>query len=219
MRIVRYAALLAVLAGCYSPLAQEGAPCAGSDSCPSPQRCVVGRCSLHDASMADASPPEPDASPDAPVDAPPLPIDAMRLPCSATGLACSVAPMTFMCGGNCWVVCTGNVQRETARAACAGWMGVLGEINDPTENGCVAPHVVGTAAWIGLSQSPTATRPGDGWTWNGTTSLVYTNWLSGKPDDGDNNESGAEQCASMRPNGTWDDDACTNSLDFFCERP
>jgi hypothetical protein len=44
-------------------------------------------------------------------------------------------------------------------------------------------------------------------------------WLSGKPDDSDNNESGAEQCASIRTNGTWDDDACNTSLDFFCERP
>jgi hypothetical protein len=219
MRIVRYAALLAVLAGCYSPLAQEGAPCESSDRCPSPQRCVVGQCSLRDAPAADASPPEmPDAAPDASVDAPPPPIDAARLPCSTAGLSCGGTATMFTCGGNCWVVCSGNVPRETARAACAGWMGVPGEINDATENGCVAPHVV-SAAWVGLVQSPGAATPGAGWTWNGTTPLTYTNWQSGKPDDGDNNESGAEQCGSIQANGTWDDNACNKSLDFFCERP
>ena len=110
---MRYAALLAVLAGCYSPIAQEGAPCESSDRCPAPQRCVVGRCSLREAPEVDASPPEiPDASPDAPVDAPPPPIDAMRLPCNATGLSCSGTATTFTCGGNCWVMCTGNVPRE-----------------------------------------------------------------------------------------------------------
>jgi hypothetical protein len=76
------------------------------------------------------------------------------------------------------------------------------------------------ASWIGLTQSNLATSPSTGWTWNGTTPLVYTNWLSGKPDDADNNENGEEQCASIRPNGgTWDDDGCGGSLDFFCERP
>jgi hypothetical protein len=219
MRIVRYAALLAVLAGCYNPVAREGAPCERSDRCPAPQRCVLGQCSLGEAPEVDASPPVmPDASPDAPVDAPPPPIDAMRLPCNATGLSCSGTATTFTCGGNCWVMCTANVPRETARAGCAGWMGVPGEINDAIEEGCVTPHV-SAAAWIGLVQSATATRPGDGWTWNGTTPVTYTNWLAGKPDDGDNRESGAEQCASIRTNGTWDDDACNTPLDFLCERP
>jgi hypothetical protein len=218
MRIVRRCAFLAVLFGCYDPYAREGAPCERSDHCPSPQTCVLGRCSLHDAAI-DAPPPvTPDASPDAAIDAPPPPIDAMRLPCNATGLTCPGTATTFMCGGNCWVLCTGNVQRETARTACVGWMGTLAEINDPGEQTCVNPHIT-ASSWIGLLQSSGSAAPGAGWTWNGTTQLNFTNWLTGKPDDGDNNENGAEQCASIRTNGTWDDDACNSSLDYFCERP
>jgi hypothetical protein len=73
--------------------------------------------------------------------------------------------------------------------------------------------------WVGLFQVLPAALPRDGWTWNTTKPLVYTNWLSGKPDDGDGNENGLEQCASMRPDGFWDDNSCTQTLDFLCERP
>jgi hypothetical protein len=225
MRIVRHrrgqAALLAVLAGCYSPVAQEGAPCDDTNGCPIPQRCVVGRCSLRGAPAVDASLPEPDAPPDAPIDAALPPIDAMRLPCEPTGLSCGGggSATTFMCGGNCWVVCTGNVARDVARAACAGWMGALGEIDNATENGCVAPHVA-SAAWIGLEQAPGTATLGAGWTWNGTVPLAYTNWAANRPDDGSGNETGSEQCADIRAaGGQWDDDTCGTALDFFCERP
>jgi hypothetical protein len=218
MRIVRRCAVfLAVLFGCYEPYAQEGAPCESSDRCPSPQRCVLGRCSLHDAAV-DAPPVMPDAAPDAAIDAPPPPIDAMLLPCNATGLTCGGTATTFMCGGNCWASCTANVPRETARAACAGWTGALAEINDSIEQGCAAPKVT-VAGWIGLLQSPGSATPATGWTWNGTTPLTFTNWIAGKPDDAGNGENGAEQCATIRPGGGWDDDTCSGALDFFCERP
>lgn len=205
--------LLAVLVGCYSPAPREGAPCDTTKQCPMPQRCVLGRCWLGDAPPIDASLERPDA----PVDAA-VPIDAMRPACSTAGLTCSGTPTMFTCGGNCWVRCPTSVSRDTARAACAGWTGGLGEINDATEQSCVA---TGSAAgtWIGLVQNSTATTPGTGWTWNGTTPVIYTHWRSGKPDDADNNENGAEQCASMQLDGTWDDDDCSSPRSFLCERP
>lgn len=215
MRIVRRcAALLGVLAGCYSPFVREGAPCESSDQCPSMQHCVLGSCSTREAPSIDARAPEPDAAIDAA-----LPIDAMRLPCTAAGLACGGGgATTFMCGGDCWVRCTANVTRNSAKTACANWMGALGQIDDPTEETCVAMHVA-VASWIGLVQSDAATTPGMGWTWNDATPVVYTHWSPGKPDDADNNESRDEQCADIRPDGTWDDDGCNQALDFFCERP
>jgi hypothetical protein len=77
----------------------------------------------------------------------------------------------------------------------------------------------GGTAWVGLVQLTTATRPADGWTWNGTTPVVFTNWQSGVPDDRDNDENGAEQCAKIQPDGTWDDVTCSSPINFFCERP
>src|SRR5689334_6765900 len=129
----RCAALMGVLAGCYSPIAREGAPCESSDQCPSAQYCVLGSCSTRNAPMVDASPPEIDMAVDGP------PIDAIvRLPCNTTGLNCrGGTATTFQCGGNCWVRCTAPVPRGTAKTACTGWMGALGEIDDATEDGCV----------------------------------------------------------------------------------
>jgi hypothetical protein len=219
MRTVqRWAALLGVVAGCYNPSPQEGAPCTSSTQCPTPQRCFLGACLLGEPPPVDASPPEHDAA----IDAAP-PIDAMRLPCNTVGLDCGVGnPVTtFTCGGNCWVVCTQNVAADIARARCNSWgMGVLGQIDNLTEQTCVDDAQIGNmGTWIGLSQSATATTTGEGWTWNGVTPLSYTNWLGGKPDDG-GSENGSEQCAAMRfEDGRWDDQECGEAHDFMCERP
>jgi hypothetical protein len=186
--------------------------------CPTPQRCVLGSCSLREAPAVDASVPERPDAPSPPIDAPPPPIDAAPLACSTAGLTCGGTVTMFTCGGNCWVLCTGHAPRDTASAACTGWMGALGQIDDATEQSCVDAHV-NAVAWIGLTQSPTATSPRDGWTWNATNPLVFTHWQSGAPDDADNNENGAEQCAKIQTDGTWDDVTCGSSINFFCERP
>lgn len=206
--------LVSGLAGCYNPPSlQEGAPCQRTEQCPDPQQCVLGRCSLHE-SPADARPPAPDAAIDAPA-------DAMPPVCSTAGLSCAGGTVTmFPCGGHCWVQCTAAVSRDMAQAACTGWTGALGEIDDATEQGCVAPQV-SAPTWIGAIQSDTARTPSDGWTWNGNaaTPLVYTSWTPGKPDDAGNGEDGMEQCASIRVGGGWDDDGCGQARAFFCERP
>lgn len=211
-------ALISALAGCYSaPFFPDGEPCDRPQQCPDPQRCVMGRCSLHDAPPVDADPaPRPDAGmPDAPpVDAPP------PLPCVATGLGCSAGTATvFQCGTQCWVKCSAAVPRDFASTTCAGWSGALGEIDDATEETCVNAHIATATFWIGAIQGAGATTPADRWTWNGTAQMVYTDWATGKPDDADGVENGAEQCGAIRPGGTWDDDGCTAALPFFCRRP
>jgi hypothetical protein len=217
--VPRCAALLGVLAGCYSPSLPEGAACQTSEQCPMPQRCVLGSCSLRYAPAIDASVIErSDALIDAPIDAPAPPLDAAHLACSTAGLACGGTATMFTCGGDCWVLCTGHAPRDTAAAACAGWMGALGEIDDATEQSCVAARL-NAVAWVGLTQSATATTPETGWTWNGTVQLVFTHWQSGVPDDRDNNENGDEQCAKIQTDGTWDDVTCSSSINFLCERP
>lgn len=209
-------ALLILLIGCYAPSPRAGAPCDRSDDCPSPQRCVLGACDLRDPPPLDAAP-DPDAAVDAAVDTA-VP-DAMPLPCTTAGLTCQGGTLTaFTCGGHCWVRCTANAPRDTARAACAAWQGALGQIDDATEQSCVAARVI-APTWLGLIQGPAAATPATGWTWNGATDPAYTHWLPGKPDDADGIETGNEQCAAIRTDGTWDDDNCTSPADFLCERP
>lgn len=224
--LVAWTTLLGGLASCYTPAAPpEGDPCERSEQCPAPQRCVLGICSLHDPPVG------PPADP--PVDAPPAPPDAARIappdaaidapprPCDDEDLACAGTTTTFTCGGACWVRCSAGAPRATAQSACTGWHGALGEINGATEDGCVAAQVAGTE-WIGAIQSSAATQVDQGWTWNGATQMVYTRWATGKPDDdtglADGPESGLEQCATLHPDGTWDDDRCSSALPFLCVR-
>jgi hypothetical protein len=61
--------IAAVVAGCYAPSAQEGAPCTSSEQCPTNQVCNPNqRCERapFDAAMGDAAPTR-DAAPDAPI--------------------------------------------------------------------------------------------------------------------------------------------------------
>jgi hypothetical protein len=207
------------LAGCYNPPAlQEGAPCQRSEQCPDPQECVLGSCSQHAAASPDAQPAPP---PDARLDAM---IDAMPVPCVPTGLDCGGAtPTMITCGTQCWMKCTNLVMRDAAETAYTGWGGALGEIDDPTEQSCVAAKVVNANFWLGAIQANTgAALPADKWTWNGDPTRLlnnYNNWDVGKPDDADGVESGQEQCATIRPGGAWDDDGCGQMLGFFCRRP
>lgn len=213
--------ILAGLAGCYNPPAlEEGAPCQRSEQCPEPQQCVFGHCSLHAGSPAPDGQPAPPPDARTPSDAR---IDAMPVPCIADGLSCGNAtPVAFMCGTQCWVKCSSTVTRAAAQTACTGWTGALGEIDDPTEQGCVAGMIVNATFWLGAIQGAGAAMPGDRWTWNGdaTRPWTYDGWSAGKPDDaGDNVENGEEQCGTIRPGGGWDDDSCNQLLGFFCRRP
>ena len=210
------AALLVLAAGCYSPRVPEGVACDSTRDCPSPQRCVLRLCTLHDAPEPDAAIPIDAPDPDAAmIDAAP---DAPALACTAAGLTCGATATTFMCGGHCWVHCPTGATWNAASQACTGWMGALGAIDDATEQTCVEGHV-NAATWIGLRQSDAATAPAQGWNWNTpATPVVYTHWQSGVPDDQDGSEDHDEQCAKIQANGTWDDVTCNAMTGFLCER-
>jgi hypothetical protein len=210
---------LAGFAGCYNPgTPLEGAPCQRSEQCPEPQQCVLGSCSLSARPPVDARPPPPS---DARVDAM---VDAMPVPCVADGLTCAsgTLPSVFPCGTHCWVKCTEALPRATAETRCNNWMGALGEIDDATEQTCVASHISTATFWIGAIQGNPAATADAGWTWNGATRIVYSHWAAGEPEDGNGMgstaEHGVEQCGTIRPDG-WDDSTCNSPLPFFCARP
>ncbi len=215
--VICCAGLFGVVVACYSPFVRVGTPCDNSDQCPTSQRCVLHHCALGDTLEVDAGPAD---VPDAAIDAPAPPIDT-RLACSTAGLSCNGIATTFTCGGNCWLQCTESVPRNTARAACTGWMGELGKIDDAAEQSCVTVVVarLGVTAWLGLTQNDAATTPTTGWTWNDATPIVFPNWGPDRPDDGDHIESRSEQCGTIRITGMWDDEPCSTPLAFACERP
>lgn len=209
------AVVIALLASCYSPRIQEGAPCSSTGVCPTGQHCVLGSCRLRDpATDAAIDGLDLDAAGDAMPDA---------MPCPTTGLTCGGTPTMFMCGGHCWVYCPSATDWTTASQRCIDWQGALGEVDDGTEQTCVSSYIMSTrttvASWIGLSQKPNQAMPGMGWTWNGKLDVKYTHWANGKPDDSDGRENGAEQCGKMETDGQWDDTECTQTNRFLCERP
>ena len=209
---MRWVALL-LLAGCYAPHPAEGAPCTADPECPSPQRCVMGSCSL--GAAGDAGP--VDAAPSH--DAPDAPADAAALACGATGNVCGGGGLSIhSCAQRCWLVCDGVRTHDDAEKLCANWQGTLAELDDATEQACLAPDIT-TKTWIGLAQTAGANKPTESWTWGGTRSVTFTRWQGGVPNDADGNENGDEQCGHIQPDGTWDDAGCGVPHAVACERP
>ncbi|CAN5882322.1 hypothetical protein BH11MYX3_BH11MYX3_33910 [soil metagenome] len=208
-------ALVAVVAGCYSPTPHEGAPCAANGSCPEPLHCSLDRCVLTDP-ITDAAPadtmsndgPVTDAATDAP---------AM---CSTAGLTCSGTRSYSYCqnasGTFCISTCTQQVTHDVAQNACTGWGGTLAVLDSAAAEACTMNTV---DSWIGLEQPMTAQTPGAGWTWNGTTAVTYTNWAPNQPNDSDGIEDQTEQCGYRRiSDGAWHDISCTLTYGFACRR-
>jgi len=201
--MTRWGLALVVVAACYSPHPPEGAPCDVDSQCPSPQHCVQGACSTHDAAVDSPQQPPPE-------DTPPPEL------CVVTGLPCAIAT-TFECGGDCWVRCDDTVDRDTARSACASWGGALAVLHSPTEQDCAEAHVLGKT-WIGLQQASDAPVLDEDWTWGVFEPVIFDRWQTGAPNDADNIEDHTEQCGHIQADGTWDDEACTSLRAYFCQR-
>jgi hypothetical protein len=97
--------------------------------------------------------------------------------------------------------------------------GHLATITSAAENACVndirlnrTVPFVGGQLWLGGSQAPNSTEPGDGWSWVNNEGVIpgtnsdpndYANWLFGEPND----QGGVENhlTIGIRPNGEWND--------------
>ena len=118
-------------------------------------------------------------------------------------------------GGNLYLVCTDGGARGTwdeAQAACASYGANLVTIGSDAENAFLAP-LVGSQAWIGFNDVDNEGQFG----WISGESAEnpddFTAWNNGEP----NNSAGAEDCAVLRADGTWNDGRCTTIAAFVCE--
>lgn len=52
------------------------------------------------------------------------------------------------------------------------------------------------------------------WLWSDGSAWKYTNWHSEEP----NNSGGSEDCVQIREGGEWNDDSCSKTRTFICEK-
>lgn len=125
-----------------------------------------------------------------------------------------------------YLACTTTVSWPAARTVCADAGYRLVEIEDAAENAFVRAAADlafgGTVdVWIGGSDSAAEQQ----WTWDGSVPFwqgnengaavggKYASWSPGEP-----NDDGTEDCAEMKPGGTWNDVGCGEGQRFICRR-
>lgn len=100
---------------------------------------------------------------------------------------------------------------ENAKQICKSNGGQLAVMNSPEENNYVASRLLGQTAYIGLSD----TRVEGLFEWIDNSSLSFTNWYPGQP----NNANGDQDYVELLPDGTWNDQYASCLREFICEIP
>ena len=112
-----------------------------------------------------------------------------------------------------------TVSWTTARDSCVGLSAYLVSINTQSENDFVAflsaglSNNQGDRTWLGLGPDYHAQNPK---TWLDGTTVSYTNWVDGEP----NNNNGNEGCIEMNwdGRGLWNDHDCNEEKQYICEK-
>lgn len=109
-----------------------------------------------------------------------------------------------------WVVDDSFQPRSwpSASDACASSQAHLVVIDNETENQFVRGLSSVSTIWIGLHDR----NDENAFEWVTGIPLGYENWNDGEP-----NNSGNEDCVTMRNNSEWNDEECANSRSFVCE--
>jgi hypothetical protein len=95
---------------------------------------------------------------------------------------------------------------QTAKTTCTSLGGSLAQITSAAENDAVR---AAAPVWIDLTDAET-----EG-TWKtGSVTASWFNWAPMQPDNANN-----EDCASLAPDGGWNDLPCTALTAVLCEAP
>lgn len=125
-------------------------------------------------------------------------------------------------GGHCYYLESSSKSWTDARTSCQarGSSWDLVSITDSAEKTHVGTQFTNNSSqdlWLGFQEATNK------WSWSngdpsgqwkesgGGSTISYTNWKSGEPNESGNN------CAYISTGGTWYDKACSNSKDSLCE--
>ncbi|XP_033107417.1 macrophage mannose receptor 1-like isoform X2 [Anneissia japonica] len=110
-------------------------------------------------------------------------------------------------------VSTTTVTSDSAIQSCLSMAGHLVSINDRFEQTFISSQLglaSGQYYWCGL------VKQDDGsYTWSDGSSVAYTNWDKGQPDDRDGK---CVAVSSGKSAGLWSDSACDSSYNYICEK-
>merc|ERR1719367_433082 len=67
-----------------------------------------------------------------------------------------------------------------------------------------------TGGWIGFTDFLNEGT----FAWVDESVVSYTNWRSGQPNNGNNNQ----HCTQIRPDGDWDDVICDKNQQYVCQK-
>ncbi|XP_069065370.1 CD209 antigen-like protein C isoform X2 [Pleurodeles waltl] len=112
--------------------------------------------------------------------------------------------------GNCYYFSSVQQPWESAKVDCIRRGSQLVTVKSKEEQIFLAQNVNGKEHWIGLSDSA---QEGT-WQWVNGAPLRVSFWQSGEP----NNAKNDEDCAEIEPTVTWNDDDCSSSRHWICEK-
>lgn len=120
-------------------------------------------------------------------------------------------PGGVVSGGHCYFPITTTGSFAVQRDACIAKGAHLAAITSGAEQGVAAGRGTGDR-WIGLIKDSTAPSAKSSFRWiTGESSAGYDNWAAGDPN-------GGHDCARMKADGMWADQACGNAYAAICER-
>ncbi|NXK15044.1 CL17A protein, partial [Herpetotheres cachinnans] len=112
----------------------------------------------------------------------------------------------------CYFFSSSTKSWQAAKEFCATFNAHLPIVNTEQENKFLANHIMDNRVfWLGLSDTH---KEGD-WQWVNGHSLSLSFWNNGEPNNvGDH----GEDCATIFPNGRWNDVSCSNTEAWICQR-
>ncbi|XP_008940691.1 PREDICTED: C-type lectin domain family 17, member A-like, partial [Merops nubicus] len=112
----------------------------------------------------------------------------------------------------CYFFSTTTKSWLEAKSSCAEFNAHLPVVDTEQENKFLANHIMENRVfWLGLTDEHSE----GAWQWVDGRSLSFTFWSPGEPN---NVGQQGEDCATIFPNGFWNDVPCTNQEAWICER-
>merc|ERR1712012_990048 len=115
-----------------------------------------------------------------------------------------------LAGSRCYKLVTSSSNYLQAVLGCERMGASLATVNSQVEQDAVFSLTGSSGAWIGLTDFLNEGT----FSWVDETVLSFTNFRSGQPNNGNNNQ----HCVWIRADGTWDDVICQQTKSYVCHK-